>query len=335
VCSASSFCNQPGDACLKGTDCCGGNCTILAGKLVGTCGDPPKGNANCNLSDGMLCAGSAQDGGVVINDGGLPACGGGCCSRLCAPYGPTGVLVCQPASGCHVVGDLCTQDGDCCGSVGLPGGSGKPVTCDIQPPFAVGICVNPQGCKPDGDVCKLANSSCNASCDCCSGNCENKDTCKPDSLGVPRCAAEQCVMAGGSCASSANCCNGMPCVPNPVDGGMPPYICSPVFCVQACGECTVNADCCPGETCIEQIGSAKGICGPCGGPDGGVGGGGAGGGMGGVGGGGAGGTDGGPCSLYGQECMSDSDCCNGVPCNGPNGPCMPGQIGCTCHTLTF
>jgi hypothetical protein len=34
-----------------------------------------------------------------------------------------------------------------------------------------------------------------------------------------------CVMPGGFCASSANCCNDLPCVPNPVDGGTPPYIC--------------------------------------------------------------------------------------------------------------
>ena len=43
-------------------------------------------------------------------NGGLPRCGGGCCSRACAPWGPTGALVCQPASGCHVNGDLCDTE---------------------------------------------------------------------------------------------------------------------------------------------------------------------------------------------------------------------------------
>jgi hypothetical protein len=66
--------------------------------------------------------------------------------------------------------------------------------------------------------------------------------------------------------------------------------------VAACGGCTVNADCCAGESCIVAQGSTSGICGPCGGGDA--------------------GTDAGPtCALYGQNCMMNSDCCDGVPCN--------------------
>ena len=227
-------------------------------------------------------------------------CGGcnDCCSRLCAPYGATGVFVCQPASGCHVVGDLCTQDGDCCGSTGLPGGSGKPVTCVITPPATVGVCRLPMGCKPDGDVCKLATTSCNSSCDCCSGNCENLDTCHQDNVGVPRCSPAQCVDAGGACASSASCCSGAPCVPNPVDGGMPPFVCFGSGCVPACGQCTDTADCCTGTACVLPPGSTHGICGPCGPPDAGL-------------------PDAGPpaCAAYGQLCVTRADCCNGVPCN--------------------
>ena len=180
--------------------------------------------ANCGLADGQLCGGTMAKAGAVQTDAGLPACGGPCCSRACAPWGPTGVLVCQPVSGCHVVGDLCMQDSDCCGATGLPGGSHKPVSCVISAPGAVGVCQNPMGCKPDGDVCKLRTSSCNASCDCCSGNCETEDTCRQDNVGVPRCAAAQCVAAGGACASSANCCDGASCVPNALAGGTPPYV---------------------------------------------------------------------------------------------------------------
>src|SRR5262249_16812296 len=161
------------------------------------------------------------DGGVVNLDAGIPACGGACCSRLCAPYGPTGTLVCQPASGCHVVGDLCTADGDCCGSAGLPGGSGNPVACATPPGNAAAVGRNPMGCKADGDICRLATMSCNASCDCCSGNCQNQDTCHLDNVGVPRCGPVTCVPAGGACASSASCCNGLPCIPNP--NGNPPF----------------------------------------------------------------------------------------------------------------
>ena len=141
-CGASSFCGQNGDLCGVGTDCCSGICTVKSGSTVGICGLPPAGPANCTLTDGMLC------GGMYNPDAGPPTCGGGCCSRLCAPYGPTNVLVCQPASGCHVVGDLCMQDTDCCGSAGLPGGSGNPVTCNITAPNTVGVCRNPMGCKP-------------------------------------------------------------------------------------------------------------------------------------------------------------------------------------------
>ncbi len=315
TCQASSFCGQAGDSCATGAECCTGTCTVAAGKTVGTCGaTAPAGPSNCGMVDGQLCGGSGPDGGVVYVDGGLPRCGGGCCSRACAPWGPTGVLVCQPASGCHPVGDLCTQDSECCGASGIAGGSTKPVTCVITAPSTVGVCRLPMGCKPNGDVCRLAAMQCSETCDCCSGNC-HQNTCLQDNLGVPRCAFGQCVNAGGSCASSADCCGGAPCVPNP--GGTAPYTCYAAACVPSCGACTNSADCCPGTSCSIAPGSTKGICGPCGGtygdggvvyppdsgnyaPD-------------------SGGyvPDAGPvCALYGQVCVVSSDCCGGVPCNG-------------------
>jgi hypothetical protein len=318
TCQPSSFCSQPGDACATGTDCCTGVCNVATGKTLGTCAtSPPGGAANCGTVDGELCGGGAADGGAVYIDGGLPKCGGACCSRACAPWGPTGVLVCQPASGCHPVGDICTADVDCCGAMGIAGGSGKPVTCDMSGGGPVGICRLPMGCKPNGDVCKLATMSCNSSCDCCAGNCEKQpqDTCKQDNVGVPRCAFAQCVDAGSSCASSADCCNGAPCVPNA--GGNPPYVCFGMSCVPKCGTCTNNADCCPGSSCEVPLGTTKGVCGPCGGTtgDGGTGT-------------GDGGTktdagtppDAGSCALYGQVCTSSSQCCYGVPCT--NGRCV-------------
>jgi hypothetical protein len=203
----------------------------------------------------------------------------------------------------------------------------------ISAPNTVGVCRNPQGCKPAGDVCKLKTTSCNASCDCCpspGGNCENHDTCHQDNQGVPRCSGAQCLDAGSSCASSADCCNGQPCVPNPSDAG-PPYLCYASQCVPKCGLCTTSADCCPGESCN------NGICSPCaGGGDGGAGDGGNGDGGGGDGGSGDGGNgdagngDAGTCSLYGQLCQTNADCCNGVPCEYSNSPCT-GESNCTCH----
>jgi hypothetical protein len=285
------------------------------------------------MVDGVLCGGTSADGGVVYKDGGLPSCGGGCCSRACAPFGPTGVLVCQPASGCHVVGDLCTQDSDCCGSAGIGGAGAGNITCTFSGDGGMGglgVCRNPISCKPDGDVCKLKTMSCNASCDCCSGNCETMDTCKQDNVGVPRCAPATCVPAGGGCASSASCCNHLPCIPNPNagdaggDAGTSRFICGTASCVPTCGGCTNNADCCPGSSCVMQPGSAAGICGPCNGnpppADGGTSSS-----SGGSSSGGSSSSSGGPpppsdagkvCSLYGQACVSSSDCCNNIPCSG-------------------
>jgi hypothetical protein len=304
-CQPSSFCGQVGEACASGVDCCSGICTKQGTSSLGVCGSAPTSSANCNLTDGMLCAGTTADGGIVLQEGGIPSCGGACCSRSCAPWGPTGVLICQPASGCHLVGDLCTNDNECCGSAAFPGDAGGPqsqggyATCTGAGEAGVGVCRNPTGCKPNGDVCRLSNIQCNSSCDCCSGNC-HADTCKQDNLGIPRCSVATCLDAGGACATSADCCNGNPCVPGP--GGV--LQCYGYQCVPSCGTCSNTADCCPGFNCL------NGVCDPCGGgppPDGGP---------------PPPPADGGPpplpdggCAGYGQLCTTTADCCNGVPCN--------------------
>jgi hypothetical protein len=310
-CQQPSYCAQTGDTCASGTDCCSGVCTKTGTQALGICGAPPTTGANCNLTDGMLCAGSTADGGIVFTDGGIPACGGSCCSRSCAPWGPTGVLVCQPASGCHLVGDLCTNDSQCCGSAAFPAddagdcqSQGGCSTCSGTG-GAVGVCQNPTGCKPNGAVCRLATNTCESSCDCCSGNC-HADTCKQDNLGIPRCSVSSCLDAGGACSSSADCCNGNPCVPNPGDAGAP-LTCFPYQCVPSCGTCSDNADCCPGYNCL------NGACDPCGGGPGD-------GGAPGDGGGGLPPDGGAPpppdggCASFGQLCSTSSECCDGIPC---------------------
>jgi hypothetical protein len=339
-CAQASYCGQAGDICTTGTDCCGGVCTVAPTKTFGTCSQPPATGAQCSMIDGTVCAGTAGtllDGGIVTNDAGIPACGGACCSRSCAPWGPTGVLICQPASGCRPVGDICAVDSDCCGGPGLPGPIGaKNTTCNISPPNVLGVCANPNGCKPNGDICRLQTNSCNATDECCAGNVQQHDTCKQDLLGIPRCTNETCTPTGGGCATSADCCDllpdggvgpadggagGTPCVPNPSyvpDGGAPEFVCGATICVPVTGACTTNADCCPGNYCHFPAGSTKGSCttltppqsdaGPP--PDG--------------------GTlpdgaplpdgstpdaapppdSGPPCSLVGQVCTQSSDCCN-------------------------
>jgi hypothetical protein len=257
---------------------------------VGTCG-PAVTGTNCTAVDGQLCV------AVSFVDGG---CGGNCCSRACAPWGPTGIDICQPATGCVVEGDICTNDNECCGSAafidaGIPT-SGQAVTCNM------GVCGHHMGCTPNGDVCKLPTTSCNANQDCCAGLGNSKSPCKLDNNGVPRCANINCGDGGSSCATSADCCNGNPCVPNP-DGGA--YLCYTNACIPSCGICTTSADCCPGYSCI------NGTCDPCGGsnpdggtpdsgiPDSGI-------------------TETGTCGQLGQLCGGDGGlpCCLGLGCIG-------------------
>ena len=303
ICGQPSYCGQNGDICTKASDCCGSVCTITGNSKFGLCDQPKSGG--CSL-DGVLCGGSGADGGVVYVDGGIPQCGGACCSRACAPYGNTGVLICQQASGCHPVGDLCASAANCCGGSGL----NPTVKCNkanVNDP--VGVCSNPNGCKPNGDICRLQTNQCNATDNCCSGNVQQFDTCRQDSIGVPRCSykggdAGACVPSGQACSSSADCCNLSPCVPN-INGPNPPFVCYQNACVPASGPCTTSADCCPGNNCFIQQGQTSGSCKPFVPPpppsDGGT-----------V----DGGTDAGTCSTYGQICTTSGDCCNGVPCTG-------------------
>lgn len=301
----ASFCIQTGDVCSDSSTCCSGDCQKSTGTL-GTCAPPPSGATYCSDGvDGTVCG----------------ACNG-CCSRLCAPYAPTGVRVCQPASGCRVNGDLCRKDSDCCGAAGtgLPGDGN--VVCQIDAGKAIGICRNPRSCNPQGNVCHLKNYVCDISSarnDCCAGV-GNSGVCQLDMLGVPRCngLGTTCLAGGAICSSAKDCCNQMPCVPDgtgflrcyapPVstlDGGVPPSACVP-----AGGPCSINGDCCIGSTCIQPIGSTQGICGtpslPPGTPpatD-------------------AGATDASApgCAEYGQLCTTGADCCGGVACS--NGRCM-------------
>jgi hypothetical protein len=238
---------------------------------------------------------------------------------LCEPYAPTGVKVCQPASGCRIDGDLCRRDADCCGAAGtgLPGDGN--VVCEIQAGKALGICRNPRGCSPQGNVCHYKGYSCSASSDSARNNCcdgvGNSGVCQLDTLGVPRCngLGTTCRQGAETCSSAIDCCNRSPCVPDAkgvlrcfippvIDGGPVKY------CVPSGGSCSITADCCVGSMCIQPIGSTQGVCGnvlpPPSRPDGGT-------------------PDGAistpdvptpQCAAYGQICTSDGDCCNGIPC---------------------
>lgn len=323
VCNANpSFCTQLGDACSADAECCGGACTKAAGATLGTCAVAPTGGGvpGC-VSAGQVCASATTgDGGAI------PNCGGECCSRSCRPWAATGVLVCQPPSGCHPTGELCLTDKDCCGALGSAGsvnssGGGKStdVHCEKAAGATVGRCDNGKACSPAGAICRLASNSCNATDRCCSGTVQQHPLdCALDALGIPRCTAANdydCKKsgpppAGTACASSADCC-GNPCLPNPA--GTPPFACGAAACVPAGGTCTTTADCCAGSPCVVPAGSTEGKCGPSGVTGGGTDAGGS------TGGGTGGGTGGTTCAQYGQVCAQSADCCNGVPCT--NGRC--------------
>ena len=248
----SSFCIQTGDVCARSTDCCSAICNIESGD-VGTCAPPPSGSTRCEGVEGEVC----QD------------CGD-CCSRLCAPYGPTGVMVCQPAQGCRILGDLCRQDSDCCGApgTGLPGDGN--VECQKDEGAVLGVCRNPRSCSPQGNVCHYredenypCQSVSSAPNNCCGDTGGQDGMCQLDAMGVPRCnGLADCVPRGEACSSSMDCCDNVPCVWN-ADAGQfqcydPP---GDEPCVVAGGPCTVNADCCPPSTCIRPVGSTQGTCG--------------------------------------------------------------------------
>jgi hypothetical protein len=316
----ASWCIQPGDICSRDQDCCTAECVMESGASVGTCAAPPEGPSFCGGVDGMVCDGC-----------------NGCCSRLCAP-GPSGINICQPASGCHVTGDLCRKDADCCGGdpdSGLPGAGN--VVCDIESGKTLGICRNPMSCSPQGNVCHYKadeSYTCNVSsarANCCGALGAMSEGCQLDALGVPRCnGIDTCRAAGETCASADDCCDGVPCVPD----AMGVLRCADIpdddpKCIMAGGSCSINADCCPGTSCIRPPGSTEGTCSTpegTGGTSGTGGAGGTGGTTGGTGGttGGTGGTTGGSsgtggtgttCAEYGQICGA-VDCCNDVPCNG-------------------
>lgn len=319
VCATqSSYCTQTGDVCTTDTECCGAVCTKAAGANLGTCAVAAGAGANCTVN-GSVCTPS----GTEPDDAGLLPCGTNCCSKMCAPYGPTGVNVCQPPSGCRPGGELCRDNDDCCGSANLPDGNQAKVTCSKAPGAAYGRCTNGNKCAAAGEVCRMQAYQCSTTANCCAGNVIQNNTCARDILGVPRCltAAMNCEdyvadpnqLKGKVCASSADCC-GLPCLPNGTGTG---FVCGGLNeCVMKGGKCSTHADCCSGQPCVTAPGSTDGICGGTLLSDGGV-----------VeidsgapmtdGGADAGGmvdAGAGICILYAQQCNTTEECCKPYAC---------------------
>jgi hypothetical protein len=324
-----SYCAQVGDICRADSQCCTGVCNIAAGATAGTCALI---STTCVI-DGTVCNGCGE-----------------CCSHFCGPFGVGGPDICQPASGCHVEGDLCRADTDCCGGdprSGLPGAG--LVRCEPDPIYGsrIGKCGGPKAsncnpktdvcsnaCNPEGNVCHYketaicegaTTSKRNDCCACISG----KDCCQLDRAGIPRCnALDTCVPAGGFCSFSGECCDNLPCVPDPVTGQL---VCG-ASCVPLGGPCTTNADCCTGMLCEVLPGSLVGVCTipttppqvvPDGGvvvePDG-----------------GATEPDAPPppvCAYFGQACSPTVICCSGMTCvNSSFFACTAADSSCFCFS---
>jgi hypothetical protein len=247
--------------------------------------------------------------------------GTNCCSRVCADI-PGGGKICQLASGCRVIGDICTSPTDCCGGPGVGTAGAGNATCTpvagTDPP--VGTCSNPNSCDPEGDVCGL---SANARHDCCDCAPPKIDCCKPDSSGVPRCygtpsmgncpngytgATGCCIATGDICAFDNECCNGAPCLPD----GTGVLRCG-TTCVMLNGTCTATADCCTGLICNVPPGSPSGTCENPPTPDAGP------------------GSDAGTCAEVGQTC---GDAVGGITCCGLlSCTCPPIDAPCTCTAM--
>jgi hypothetical protein len=342
VCTSDvSACTQQGDSCGASSECCSGYCAKASGAALGVCGELiVPGGTGCTVA-GQACG--AGDAGVT--EAGVPACGGACCSRACGPSFVSGILVCQPPSGCRPTGELCRSNADCCGSTTvldadggvLSNGSGECSKANLTDEF--GRCSNGNACRPIGAICKVPTTACtaNAENNCCSGNVLNNKPetwiyCQQDLLGIPRCTgAGDCSgrtlaeFTGKACASSADCCNLAPCVPVTGDGGVN-FRCAAAACLGAGSGCTADADCCRGTRCELEPGDSAGTCKfvttttPGGTADGGTTG------DGGPSDGGATGdgssTDGGPssdgaggaCGVSGQLCGTNGDCCSPTVC---------------------
>jgi hypothetical protein len=322
-----SYCAQAGDICRGDSDCCTGVCNAAAGAAAGTCATLTT-TSNCQI-DGTVCNGC-----------------GTCCSHFCGSFGAGGPHICQPASGCHVQGDLCRKDSDCCGgdaTSGLPGAG--LVKCEPDPVYGgrIGSCGGPKAgncpngvetcknsCNPEGNICHYKDTSVcagdttskrNDCCACISG----KECCKLDSTGIPRCnALTACVPAGGNCSFSDECCNHLPCVPDAVTGKL---TCGST-CVPQGRACTTNADCCIGTLCEVTPGALAGVCiiptpPPVVIPDGGT-----------VEPDAAAALDVAPppvCAYFGQGCSLTVTCCGGIPCvNDQFYDCTASDTSCIC-----
>jgi len=126
--------------------------------------------------------------------------------------------------------------------------------------MTTGRCDQGNACNPVGNICGAPvlpdGGSINAPQDCCDGQ---KDVCKLDSSGIPRCfgggsttcptgytgEAPCCIAPGNECQFKDQCCGGAPCVPGP--GGK--LVCTVGTCKAVGATCSSSTECCSGTDC--------------------------------------------------------------------------------------
>jgi len=262
-------CNVLGQSCSSGSQCCSTNCQSGFCSKAYSCqavGDICRSNDECcghacTVNDGGVgrCASVSGGGGGGCDQAGEPCSGGShCCSRICIDPG-SGVTVCQAAEGCRLTGTWCTDDQSCCGGGTNPNGSVLCRSADAGS-MTTGRCDQGNACNPVGNICGAPvlpdGGSINAPQDCCDGQ---KDVCKLDSSGIPRCfgggsttcptgytgEAPCCIAPGNECQFKDQCCGGAPCVPGP--GGK--LVCTVGTCKAVGATCSSSTECCSGTDC--------------------------------------------------------------------------------------
>jgi len=169
---------------------------------------------------------------------------------MCADPG-TGVTVCQSVTGCHPIGEVCTNNDECCSFL-----------CQADPVItAVKRCTKPGGCMSSGEVCWQGQA---ANC-CPSGPTGGTQLCQETVLGVLRCygpgTLTTCLADGQPCHFADECCSGF-CLPD-ASGNL---VCGKT-CVPLKGVCTADADCCDGVclngTCQPSVTGCVPLGGTC------------------------------------------------------------------------
>lgn len=350
-------CSPGGADCDAAIDCCSLTCKN------GVCDDSGSGCAQLGDSCGDAaercsnkCEGGVCDqGGGCLQPGDDCTTGGSvCCSGVCVdnPNQPGEKWCGQPLSGCHVEGEVCSTNADCCGNLCADNGSGIKTCVPQGACFPVGeACSGPSQCCSNACIellpgaafcqsiggCKPIGELCSSDASCCTKSCQTEPN------GVKKCGLPaNCRPPGEICDESfGECCPGVPqgkllCFegsygvlrchePCCLFAGTVCATDDDCDCVPTDGECLTPDDCCGGICAPDPNDGGKLKCNP-----GTSGTGGAGGSI------GTGGAGGAPmCLGVGEGCSSNADCCSGLRGGGEfptcdDSPCK--SIGAFCAT---